>query len=100
MKNKLIFYFVLLLSLLSVCNYTIAQDNRLSCADEEVFKTIYFQLHAPQRLFFLKSDKVIDILKIKKGMNIAGIGAGAGIFTFRFAEELKGTECLLISAMR
>lgn len=39
----------------------------------------------------LHPSQVIDALKIKPGMSILDIGAGTGLFTFYFAEALKGT---------
>jgi len=36
-------------------------------------------------------SRILEALKIKPGMNILDLGAGAGFFTFRFAEALKGT---------
>lgn len=50
-----------------------------------------YNLTGYEREAFLKPEGVIKALKIKPGMNILDIGAGAGFFTFRFAEALKGT---------
>lgn len=36
-------------------------------------------------------QRIIETLEIRPGMNILDIGAGTGLFTFRFAEALKGT---------
>lgn len=45
----------------------------------------------PFRLSILKPEEISESLNIKPGMVIADIGAGTGLFTFKFAEELKGT---------
>jgi ubiquinone/menaquinone biosynthesis C-methylase UbiE len=50
-----------------------------------------YLLTAHEREAFLQPDRVIEALKIKPGMDILDIGAGAGFFTFRFADALKGT---------
>lgn len=50
-----------------------------------------YLLTAQEREVFLKPARIIEILKIKPGMNILDIGAGTGFFTFHFADTLKGT---------
>ncbi len=57
--------------------------------DKILFKP--YQLSAHERVNMLNPSRVIETLKIKLGMSILDIGAGTGIFTFPFAEALKGT---------
>lgn len=44
-----------------------------------------------ERLSILQPSRVIETINIKPGMCILDIGAGTGMFTFAFAEALKGT---------
>lgn len=46
----------------------------------------------PRREEWKKTSKVMEILNLKPGMNVADIGSGSGYFTFKFAEAvgLKG----------
>lgn len=48
-------------------------------------------LTGPFRTAVLQYNRVAKTLKIKPGMSVLDIGAGIGLFTFRFAEALKGT---------
>jgi len=50
-----------------------------------------YYLTAYEREAFLKTDRVVETLGIKPGMDILDIGAGTGLFTFRFAAALNGT---------
>lgn len=50
-----------------------------------------YRLLGNEREIFLKPECITKALKIRPGMNILDIGAGAGYFTFRFAESMKGT---------
>ena len=59
---------------------------------KEYVKSWYLRrLALPERIAVFQIPEVIKILKIKPGMNILDIGPGLGIFTFPFAEALKGT---------
>lgn len=55
------------------------------------------QLLRKQRVFssargeFLRIPEVIQRMQISSGMKILDLGAGAGFFTFKFAEALQGT---------
>ncbi|MEI8349284.1 MAG: class I SAM-dependent methyltransferase [Candidatus Omnitrophota bacterium] len=53
----------------------------------------FSDLVLPERIAIMQPDKVVETIrpKIKPGMTIVDIGAGLGIFTFRFADVLKGT---------
>lgn len=57
--------------------------------EQEITKA--YHLLGDEREIFLKPERVTRALKIRPGMNILDIGAGAGFFTFRFAESMKGT---------
>ncbi|HAZ08910.1 MAG TPA: hypothetical protein DCZ01_10405 [Elusimicrobia bacterium] len=48
-------------------------------------------LDAAWRTGFLDPPRVMEILRIQPNMNILDIGAGSGLFSFRFAEALNGT---------
>lgn len=48
-------------------------------------------IELPSRASLLKPDKVMKAISILPGMTIADIGAGSGLFTFFFADALKGT---------
>jgi len=48
-------------------------------------------LISDERLTMLPVKKIIAEMQITPGMEIVDIGAGTGIFTFSFAETLKGT---------
>jgi ubiquinone/menaquinone biosynthesis C-methylase UbiE len=50
-----------------------------------------FVLNSSEREAVKNSDWIIETLKVKPGMKILDIGAGSGIFTFRFAKALNGT---------
>lgn len=54
-------------------------------------KTKRFLLASPERLDVLQPPRVVKSLEIKSGMSILDIGAGRGLFTFLFADALKGT---------
>ncbi|MBU4252364.1 MAG: class I SAM-dependent methyltransferase [Candidatus Omnitrophica bacterium] len=54
-------------------------------------------LTAAEREFFLNPNRVTETLKIKASMNILDIGGGTGLFTFRFAEALKGTGAVFVT---
>ena len=43
------------------------------------------------RIRSLQPDRVVDALDIKPGMTILDMGAGSGVFSFRFAKALNGT---------
>lgn len=48
-------------------------------------------LESPERITLLQPDRIVGALNIKPGMNILDIGAGSGLFSFRFAKTLEGT---------
>src|SRR3990167_4089064 len=43
------------------------------------------------RIRSLQPDRVVDALSIASGMMILDMGAGSGVFSFRFAKALDGT---------
>jgi ubiquinone/menaquinone biosynthesis C-methylase UbiE len=44
----------------------------------------------PLKMIYLDPSRIVRAMKIRPGMDILDIGAGTGIFSFRFAEALKG----------
>lgn len=52
---------------------------------------LILRLISPLRDVYLQPDKVISALTIKPEMTILDVGAGLGVFTFRFAEALQGS---------
>jgi ubiquinone/menaquinone biosynthesis C-methylase UbiE len=48
-------------------------------------------LTGPESESVLQPQRIIEAIDIKQGMNILDIGAGAGLFTFRFADALGKT---------
>jgi ubiquinone/menaquinone biosynthesis C-methylase UbiE len=50
-----------------------------------------YRLTSYEREVLLAPKRVIEVLKIRPGMDILDLGAGSGLFTFRFADALKGT---------
>lgn len=65
--------------------------------EEEIIDSIAPEIIKPwkisssERLSILDPNRITKTLNIKPGMNILDIGAGTGIFTFRFADLLNGT---------
>ena len=49
-----------------------------------------FGFARPLRVVYLNPPRIIETMKIRPGMDILDIGAGTGLFTFYFAEALKG----------
>ncbi|MEI6437431.1 MAG: methyltransferase domain-containing protein [Candidatus Omnitrophota bacterium] len=57
----------------------------------EPVKVMLAKLNTDARMSVLKPDRVVATLGIKPGMSILDIGAGTGVFAFRFAAALNGT---------
>jgi len=52
---------------------------------------IKLPVYAGNRIKILPPDRIIQALKIREGMEIVDIGAGAGIYTFAIADKLNGS---------
>ncbi|MBU1998863.1 MAG: methyltransferase [Candidatus Omnitrophota bacterium] len=50
-----------------------------------------YDFNSPERAAYLPTAKVVKSLNISPGMTILDIGAGSGLFSFLFADELAGT---------
>lgn len=58
---------------------------------QTAFETKNFILESPERLDILDPPRVVRTIGIKPDANILDIGAGTGLFTFLFADALKGS---------
>ncbi|MGM0568524.1 MAG: class I SAM-dependent methyltransferase, partial [Elusimicrobiota bacterium] len=50
----------------------------------------YRKLESASRFKILPPDKIISMLNLKGGENIADLGCGTGVFTIRLAEAVSG----------
>lgn len=51
----------------------------------------YKRLMSPQRTRMLQPDRIVSVMGIQPDTVILDVGAGMGLFTFRFSKGLKGT---------
>jgi len=67
------------------------KSEKIKGGNEGVFLSTAQRIESPARVAILQPGRVVETLKIEPGMSILDIGAGSGLFTFYFAEALKGT---------
>lgn len=68
-----------------------AEPSRINRPTSEPYKGKLSIFEDPKRAQRLQIERVMDVLGIKEGANVADIGAGSGWFTVRAARRVGGT---------
>lgn len=89
--RKIYRYILVLILLLIIFPIEINGENRGGDYDDLEQKVSRRIEHQTKLFNQSKTDELMDILEIKPGMTILDIGAGVGLYAYKFAERLKGT---------
>jgi len=71
----------------------VAQEQSVSPGINDYYQNPDFELwqrrfESPGREVYDLADEIVDVLQLKPGMQVADIGAGTGLFTKRFAQQV------------